>query len=128
MGWRSLRKNMEVSDIRAQLKSAQKIEQYKVSGKGVFLPKKQYIPVDAIEKIQFRKGQMDTANCCGMSFPVYNVVIFYGGERPIKLMFEKQENSERFAQLLLSLRENIYEEEYIPPYQKHSKGGQDSPS
>ena len=121
MGWRSLRENVEVSGIRAQLKGARKIEQYRVTDQGVFLPKKQYIPVDTIEKIQSRKGQMNTANCCGMSFPVYNVVIFYGGERPIKLMFEKQENSEKFAQLLLSLREDIYEEEYIPPYQKHSK-------
>ena len=121
MGWQSLRADIEIPDTKVQSKEGTRIEQYRVSADAVFLPRKQYIPLDSIEKIQIRNSQMNSGNCCGMAFPVYNVIIFFGGERPAKLMLEKKENAEKLANLLLSSRKSIMWEEYVPPYRKKEK-------
>lgn len=121
MAWQSLRSDFEVPDTKIQSKDGTRIEQYKVSADALFLPRKQYIPLDSIEKIQIRNSQMNSGNCCGMAFPVYNVIVFYGGERPAKLMLEKKENAQKLADLLLNARETIKWEEYIPPYRKEKE-------
>ena len=121
MGWRSLREDIISVDPKLQYKEGVKVEQYRVSKDMLFLPGKQYIPLDSIEKIQIRNSQMNSGNCCGMAFPVYNVVVFYGGERPAKLMHEKKENAERLVQLLLEARTDIVREEYVPPYRKNAQ-------
>ena len=119
MAWKSLKEDTEVKDLKGQLKGSVKIEQYRISNDALFLPKKLYIPIDSIEKIQIRRSQMNTTNCCGMSFPVYNVIVFYGGKKPEKIMFEKNEHAQEFADLILMSRKSIVWEDYVPPYQEY---------
>ena len=109
---------MADGDIKNMAKKGTRIEQYRISEAALFLPKKEYIPLCAIEKIQIRNSQMNTTNCCGMSFPVYNLIVFYGGEKPAKVMFEKKANAQKMAEIILASGENVRWEEYIPPYKK----------
>lgn len=119
MAWQTARPDVPVPDLKDQFKNGIRIEQYRLSGDILFLPKKQFIPLDSIEKIQIRNSQMNSGNCCGMAFPVYNLVVFYGAQYPAKLMLEKKENAERLSALLQDSRESILFEEYVPPYRKN---------
>ena len=121
MAWKSLKSDMTAQDIKSLLKenknSFHRVEQYRICQSAIFLPQKLCVPIDAIKKIQIRKSQIPTKNCCGMCFPVYNVVMFFEDEKPEKLMFEKPENAQKFANLILEARKNVVFEEYVPPYE-----------
>ena len=126
MKWESLQAAcaLPAADLKAQYRAGTRVEQYRLSADALFLPREQYIPLDAIEKIQVRKGMMHSGHCCGMGFPVSNLIVFYGGERPAKLMLEKQKNAERLAALLLAARSSIVRETYIPPYEQEQPAAQ----
>ena len=116
MAWESVKPEMVLADARAQYRAGNRIEQYRISGDAVFLPKEKYIPLDAIKKIQIRKNLMNSGHCCGMGFPVYNLIVFHGGERPAKIMLEKENNARRMAELMTAARSSIVWEEYEAPY------------
>lgn len=116
MAWTSLKPGRVIEDVKNDRKSAVKVEQYRISDNAVYLPGNEYIPLETVEKIQLRNGTMTTKGCCGLSIPVFNVILFFGAIRPKGLMCEKQANAERLIELILKGHPEIVREEYIPPY------------
>lgn len=113
-------KGQLTDEQRASLKTAQRIEQYKISGTVILLPARRFVPIDSIEKLQVRLGHLPSKGCCGMSFPVYNAVLFFRGAPPAKLMFEKKENAQHFCKLITSAHADIVLEEYEMPYSQEA--------
>ena len=105
---------------RLSLKSARRIEQYKVGESIILLPHRQFIPIDTIKKLQVRAALLPGKGCCGMSLPVYNAVVFFCDAPPAKLLFENKANAALFCQMLTSAHEGITLEEYVPPYSEGS--------
>lgn len=120
MKWICLRPDLALKDEKVAYKAAVRVEQYRFSDAALFLPRQEYIPLAAIEKIQIRSGMMHSGHCCGMGFPVHNLIVFYGGEKPAKLMLEKQKSAEKLAELLTAARPEIIREVYIPPYEREA--------
>jgi len=118
MAWTTLKPGRTVTDPKSDYKSAVKVEQYRVSDNAVYLPRNEYIPLDAVEKVQLRNGMMSTKGCCGLSIPVFNVILFYGAIRPKGLMCEKEASAEKIISLILEAHPEIEREEYIPPYER----------
>lgn len=116
MAWTSLRPGRVIEDLKNDRKSAVKVEQYRISQNAVYLPGNEYIPLETVEKVQLRNGMMTTKGCCGLSIPVFNVILFYGAIRPKGLMCEKQTSAEQIIKLICEAHPEIIEEEYIPPY------------
>ena len=106
---------------RLSLKSARRIEQYKVTESVILLPRRQFIPIDTIEKLQVRAALLPSKGCCGMSLPVYNAVVFFRDAPPAKLLFENKANAALFCQVLTSAHGCITMEEYVPPYSESAK-------
>ena len=121
MAWTSLRPGRIIEDPKAEYKTAEKIEQYRISENAVFLPRNEYIPLDAVEKLQLRNTMLTTKGCCGLSIPVWNVVLFYGAVRPKGLMCEKEANARHLIEAIRSAHPEIAEEEYIPPHKEETK-------
>ena len=82
----------------------------------ILLSRRKFALIDSIERLQVRAALLPGKGCCGMSFPVYNAVLFFCDAPPAKLMFEKKENALRFCKLLTSEHKDITLEEYLPPY------------
>ena len=121
MTWITLKPGREVADPKADFKTAVKVEQYRVSQNAVYLPRNEYIPLESVEKVQLRNGMMTTKGCCGLSIPVFNVILFYDAIRPKGLMCEKEANAEKLISLILEAHPEIVREEYIPPYKEQEE-------
>ena len=116
MAFESLSSGYSIPDPKEDKKTAVKVEQFKVSDSAVYLPRNQYMPLDAVEKMQIRHAMMNTKGCCGLSFPVYNVILFGASEAPVKIMCEKERSADRIVELISASHPQIVFEEYIPPH------------
>ena len=118
MAMESLYPEIDIPDIKEDKKSAAKVEQYRISKKAVYLPKNQYLPLSAVEKMQIRHSMMNTKGCCGLSFPVHNVILFVKDKDPVKLMCEKERNALAITEMISTSNPDIILEEYIPPHKE----------
>lgn len=108
MAWESLRPDMELSAVAIKLdqKNGNVVERYRVTEKAIYLPEKRYIPLDAVEKFQIRDPRTDGG--------AFGFVVFYGTEKPQELALEKKRDAQMLAYLVMSSRQGIKWEEYIP--------------
>ena len=111
MSWECIKPEISLPDAAVQYKSGKRVEQYRVSDDALFMPKGRYLPLDCIEKLQIRKSFMPAGHCCGMGFPVFNLIVFYGAEKPLKLMMEKERNAVKLAGFIMERRKNVILEE-----------------
>lgn len=107
MGWKSLIADVAAFDPKTDIKSAEKVEQYRVSKLAVYLPGNEYIPLECVSKIRVRESMMTTKGCCGLSIPVFKVILDYGAERPKGLMCEKEVNAGKLAGLIQKARPDL---------------------
>ena len=113
MAWESLKQGIKIPDPAAEYKKGIRVDQYRITDAAVFLPRQKYIPLDCVEKIQVRKGMLSVGACCGKGVPVYNIIIFYGTDRPERLIVERSKNAERLADLIVKSRKHIFREEFV---------------
>ncbi len=94
MAWKSLVPGTELSDVKADRKSAVSIEKYKVSPNAIYFSG-EYLPTSLITDVK-KQASTYTPNCaCGKGIPVFKIRIDYGAEKPLILMLEKEANADK---------------------------------
>lgn len=93
MAWESIVSNFNNTDAKTDYKNSEKIEQYRISDEAVYMQGKKYLPLSAVTSARTQKSSLNTTGCCGLSIPVFLVVLEYGGNRPARLTFEKEANA-----------------------------------
>ncbi len=98
MGWNSITQT-EIDDIKADRKSAQRVEKYMVSQKAVYFEGR-YLPISDINAVSIHDSTYNPHCCCGRGIPVKKIKIEYGEEKPLILMLEKGDNANKMAELI----------------------------
>lgn len=96
MGWKCIIAGGELEDIRQDRKASVRIEQYAVSERAVYF-QRSYLPLKNVKAVRMQPSVYRPNHCCGIGIPVTKVRIDYGGEKPLVLMLEKEENAEKLC-------------------------------
>lgn len=102
MGWQSITEK-EITDVKADKKSAKSFEKYMVSQSAVYFEGK-YLPISDIQSVSIHDSTYNPHCCCGRGIPVKKLKIEYGAEKPLLLMLEKDKNAQRMAELIEAAR------------------------
>ena len=107
MAWKTILPGREVPDARTDAKAAVSFGGCRVSDKAVYLTNREYLPLDAVSSARLYSSQMNSHGCCGLGLPVWYVLLYYGAERPLKLLNETQDQAEKLLREILSRRPGI---------------------
>lgn len=102
MAWRSILPGQEVPDAKADAKTAVSFGSFRVSEKAVYLSNREYLPLNAVRKTRLYTSQLNSKGCCGLGLPVWYVLLYYGDERPLKLLAETREKAEKVLGEIMS--------------------------
>ena len=100
MAWQSITEK-EIADVKADKKSARRIEKYMVSENAVYFEGK-YLPISDIAAVSIHDSTYNPHCCCGRGIPVKKLKIEYGAEKPLLLMLEKDGNAKKMAELIIA--------------------------
>lgn len=104
MAWRSVLPGGGDFDAREDAKGAEPFGPYRVSARAVYLPGREYLPLEAVKQARLYRSQMNTHGCCGLALPVWYVLLYEdGADRPHRLTFEKREQAQALLDRLASL-------------------------
>ena len=78
----------------------------------MYLNGREYLPLDTVRRLRLYRSQMNTHGCCGLGLPVWYVLVYYGEEKPLRLMSEKRENAQAAIDRIVSARPAV---EVMPP-------------
>ena len=109
MAWRAILPGRELPDAKQDAKTAVSFGSFRVSEKAVYLNGREYLPLDAVQKAGLYATQLNTHGCCGLGLPVWNVLVYYGAEKPLRLMHEKEEKARQALALILAANPAIEE-------------------
>ena len=107
MAWQTILPGHEIPDAKQDAKSAVSFGAFRVSENAVYLNGREYLPLEAVQKARLYSTQMSTHGCCGLGLPVWNVLLYYGAQAPLRLMHEKQEKARRALALVASYNPSI---------------------
>ncbi len=99
MAWDCMIPQNEIEDIKADRKSAKRVEKYMVSGRALYFEGK-YLPLESVESVSIHDSVYNPHCCCGRGIPVKKLKIEYGAEKPLILMVEKDSNAKKLAELI----------------------------
>lgn len=94
MAWKTILPGREIPDVKTDAKKAVSFGSFRVSEKAVYLTNREYLPLDAVQKTRLYSSQMNSHGCCGLGLPVWYVLLYYGAERPLKLLNETRDKAE----------------------------------
>lgn len=114
MAWKCVVEGKELSDERADRRSAENIEKYKVSENAVYF-EGQYLPFSEIRMLRVQPSLYYPQCCCGRGIPVTKIRLDYGAEKPLVLMLEKEKNAEKLKAAILAGNPSVRVEEYVDP-------------
>lgn len=114
MGWKCIIAGGELTDIRQDRKESVRIEQYAVSERAVYF-QGSYLPLKNVKAVRMLPSVYRPNHCCGIGIPVTKVRIDYGGEKPLVLMLEKEENAERICAAICAGNPEAAAEKYPDP-------------
>lgn len=95
MAWKTILPGQELPDAKTDAKAAVSFGSFRVSEKAVYLSNREYLPLDAIQKARLYSSQLNGHGCCGLGLPVWYVLLYYGEERPLKLLTEARDKAEK---------------------------------
>lgn len=107
MAWRSILPGHGIPDPRRDARTAESFGAFRISDEAVYLSGREYLPLDAVQRARLYVSRLDAHGCCGLGLPVWYVLVYYGGEAPLKLMSETREKAERALARLVSGRPGI---------------------
>ena len=107
MAWQTIRTGYELPDAKEDAKKAVSFGTFRISENAVYLNGRQYLPLRAVEKARLYSTQLNTHGCCGLGLPVWNVLLYYGAEKPLRLMHEKREKAQEALDLIAAHEPSI---------------------
>jgi hypothetical protein len=97
-----LKKDALLNDPQADIRSAEKIEKYKISENALYIPygfKWQYLPLDQIVETHRAVNQVTSEGCCDYAVDLPAIAVKYGDDK-IYLDFNEEKNAERMRKRL----------------------------
>ena len=114
MAWRSLIPALTIGNTKEDLKEAERVEQYRISKKAVYL-QSEYLPISEIKECCIQPSTLRVKGCCGRGVPIYKVRVDYGAERPAVLAIESEKKAKRAVELIRAQNPAVIEREYVSP-------------
>lgn len=104
MAMQSFCAEITLDDPKADYKTAEKIEQYRVSNQAIYIaafPGSKYLPFSAISHAWVKNASISLTGCCGKELPVTVLRVRYEGGFFQNITFEKEKNAARALQKIL---------------------------
>ena len=102
MAWKSIVPATLDTGLKEDLKSAVSYGSFRIGDKAVYLSGREYLPLQAVKQVRLYSSQLSSHGCCGLGVPVWYVLLYYGGEKPLKLLTETREKAETVLSAILS--------------------------
>lgn len=99
MSWESIVPEKIIDDVRADKKSAHRVEKYLVSEKALYFDGK-CLTLDTVESVSIHDSVYNPHCCCGRGIPVKKLKIEYGADNPLILMVEKDKNAQKLKDMI----------------------------
>ena len=115
MGWECVMKGKEIENVKEDRKDAVMIERYDVSEKAVYFEGR-YLPISQIKSVRSQPSAYRPHGCCGIGLPVFKIRLDYGGQRPVVLLVERENNVEKIINMLCKSNPDITLEYYLSPH------------
>ena len=96
MRWRPI--VADDTDLRADVKEAISFGSFRLSERAVYLKEREYLPLRVVTEARLYASRLNAIGCCGLGVPVWYVLLYYGGERPLKLLGESKEKAEKILE------------------------------
>ena len=93
MAWKSITPRFTVPDPKADGKNAVRFGACRISDAAVYLNGRMYLPLAAVEKARIYASRLPSQGCCGLGVPVWYVLLYYGEEKPLRLLTESKEEA-----------------------------------
>lgn len=100
MAWKSILPEQAIPDAKEDAKRADSFGSFRISEKAVYMNGQTYLPLSAVREAKLYATRLNTHGCCGLGLPVWNVLLYYGEEKPLRLMHEKKEKAEEALRLI----------------------------
>ena len=114
MAWKCIVEGKELADERADRRTSESVEKYKVSQNAVYF-EGQYLPASQIRSLRVQPSVYRPQTCCGRGVPVLKIKVEYGAEKPLILMVEREKNADRIVKALTAANPAIEIETYVDP-------------
>jgi hypothetical protein len=105
MAWNSITEN-EIEDVKADKKSADRVEKYMISKKAIYFEGK-YLPISQIQSVSIHDSTYNPHCCCGRGIPVKKLKIEYGADKPLILMLENEKNANKLYDLITEAQKDM---------------------
>jgi len=94
MAWKSILPDSTGIDPKADVKNAASYGAFRISEKAVYLSGREYLPLSAVKQARLYSSRLSSHGCCGLGDPVWYVLLYYGPEKPLKLLTETKDKAE----------------------------------
>ena len=97
----SMMEGKEISNVQADFKSAERVEQYRISRSALYLPEGlrwKYIPISEIQKIEESFRVISAGHCVPVREKRPEIDIFLPGQT-VHLQLEKQESMQKIMEV-----------------------------
>jgi len=94
MAWKSVIPDTGGLDPKGDVKNAVSYGAFRISDKAVYLSGKEYLPLSAVKQARLYSSRLSSHGCCGLGVPVWYVLLYYGSEKPLKLLTETKDKAE----------------------------------
>lgn len=101
MAWKPIIPDSTGTDPKTDLKSAISYGSFRISDKAVYLSGKEYLPLGAVKQARLYSSRLSSHGCCGLGVPVWYVLLYYGAEKPLKLLTETKDKAEGVLSAIL---------------------------
>ena len=117
---KSLSREYALENPSEDRRAAQRVEQYRVSEKGVFFPAfpgDQYLPFTAVTSALSKNTAISVKGTCGKQLPMVRLRLYYdGGEFYKDFMFEKQKAADVVLDVIRANYPEIPVERDVTPF------------
>lgn len=107
---KSMSRRCEVENAAEDYRTAQKVEQYRVSGEALCIaafPGSKYIPFAALDRVWTKNTGISVTGTCGKQIPMVCLRLCYDGEFYQNYLFEKQAGADKVLERIRARRPDI---------------------
>ncbi len=101
MAWKSIVTQNAETDPKTDVKKAVSFGSFRVSDTAVYLGGREYLPLSEVKQARLYLSRLSTHGCCGLGVPVWYVLLYYGAEKPLKLLTETKDKAENALAAIL---------------------------
>lgn len=94
MAWKCIVPDNTDINSKADVKNAVSYGSFRLSDQALYLSGREYIPLNAVKQVRLYSSRLSSHGCCGLGVPVWYVLLYYGAEKPLKLLTETREKAE----------------------------------